>query len=193
MNKTTTLLNAAANGDPKAAEELLPLVYDQLRRLAAHKMASERAGHTLTATALVHEAYMRLVGNDPSAVDQQNWDGQGHFFAAAAESMRRILVDHARRKSRTKHGGQHTRVELPDVPFEIRVPVEQLLAIDQSLDELQKIDDDAAKIVKLHFFVGMTIAEAARVMGMPERSVYRKWNFARTWLFQALGEEGKTK
>lgn len=178
MKDASSILAGAAAGDPAAAAELLPLVYDELRRLAQQKMAQERAGHSLNATALVHEAYMRLVGD---ATDQ-NWDSRGHFFAAAAESMRRILVENARRKARQKHGGGRMRVELEACNIALATKPEQLLAVDEALERLGLEDELAARIVKLRFFTGLSIEEAADAVDVSRASAYRYWSFARAWL-----------
>src|SRR5262245_50478555 len=180
MTVVTQILAGAGAGDPKAAAQLLPLVYDELRKLAAAKMASERAGHTLDATALVHEAYLRLVGD-------QQFDGRSHFFAAAAEAMRRILVESARRKARLKRGGNANRVEPPDELPAPAAPIEDVLAVDEALDRLAARDATAAELVKLHYFGGMTLEAAADVLGVSHRTAYRDWAFARAWLAKALG------
>ncbi len=182
MADLTRLLNAAAAGDPKAASELLPLVYDELRKLAAARMAAEKPGQTLQATALVHEAYVRLVGGD----QPQNWDGRGHFFAAAAEAMRRILVESARRKRAEKRGGDLGRAELPvDLPAPERDF--DLLAVNEALDLFAREEPQTAELVKLHFFAGLTLEEAAAVLGISPRTAYRNWGYARAWLYQRLG------
>lgn len=179
MSDVTRLIVAAASGDRQAANKLLPLVYDELRKLAAARMASEKSGHTLNATALVHEAYLRLVGD-------QQFDGRGHFFAAAAEAMRRILVENARHKARIKHGGARQRVDLPeDLPAQAS-PIEDMLAIHEALDQLAGRDFTAAELVKLHFFAGLTLEESADVLGLAHRTAYRTWAFARAWLFRAV-------
>jgi RNA polymerase sigma factor (TIGR02999 family) len=182
MADVTRLLDAAAAGDPKAAAELFPLVYDELRKLAAARMAEEKPGQTLQATALVHEAYLRLVGD-------QNFRGLRHFFAAAAEAMRRILVESARRKARLKRGGDAARVELPDEFPAPAAPVEDVLAVHDALDQFAATDAAAAELVKHHYFAGLTLEEAADVLGVPHRSAYRTWAFARAWLFRKLGGE----
>jgi RNA polymerase sigma factor (TIGR02999 family) len=184
MSDVTQLLSAIEQGDPQAARELLPLVYDELRQLAAAKMAEEKPGQTLQATALVHEAYLRLVGGKQS----QDWNGRGHFFAAAAEAMRRILVESARRKARLKRGGEAQRVGLPDDLPTPAAPVEDVLAVHEALDRLAARDATAAELVKLHYFVGMTLEDAADLLGVPHRTAYRDWAFARAWLAQTLGE-----
>ncbi len=182
MADLTRLLNAAAAGDPKAASELLPLVYDELRKLAAARMAAEKPGQTLQATALVHEAYVRLVGGD----QPQNWDGRGHFFAAAAEAMRRILVESARRKRAEKRGGDLGRAELPvDLPAPERDF--DLLAVNEAIDLFAREEPQTAELVKLHFFAGLTLEEAAAVLGISPRTAYRNWGYARAWLYQRLG------
>lgn len=185
MKDASSILASAAAGDPTAASELLPLVYDELRRLAQHKMAQERAGHSLSATALVHEAYMRLVGD----ASDQTWDSRGHFFSAAAEAMRRILVENARRKARQKHGGGRNRVELEACNVALATKPEQLLAVDEALERLQYEDELAARIVKLRFFTGLSIEEAAAAVDVSRASAYRYWSFARAWL-QCEVEQG---
>lgn len=182
MSDVTRLLDAAVAGDHQAAAELLPLVYDELRKLAASRMASERVDHTLDATALVHEAYLRLVGD-------QHFNGRGHFFAAAAEAMRRILVESARRKARLKHGGNQRVELLDDLPVPA-APIEDVLAVDEALDQLADRDATAAELVKLHYFAGFTLEQSADLLGVPHRTAYRTWAFARAWLFRKLGGEG---
>jgi len=183
MNDVTRILSAIEQGDPQAAEQLLPLVYDELRRLATAKMAREKPGQTLQATALVHEAYLRLV--DPAKV--QSWNSRGHFFAAAAEAMRRILVENARRKRRLKHGGQRRRVELGEAAMAVNGPGEDLLEVDEALERLAAEDGQAAELVKLHYFAGLTIEQSADVLGVSSRKAYRIWAYARAWLFRSLG------
>jgi RNA polymerase sigma factor (TIGR02999 family) len=180
MPEVTRLLDAAAAGDRRAAADLLPLVYEELRKLAAARMAAERPGHTLDATALVHEAYLRLVG----PTDAARWDNRGHFFAAAAEAMRRILVDAARRKGRVRHGGVRRRIELTDHPA--AAPPEDLLALDAALDRLAERDPRRAELVKLRFFAGLTIPQAAAAMSLSVATAERAWSFARTWLYTEL-------
>jgi RNA polymerase sigma factor (TIGR02999 family) len=159
-------------------------VYDELRKLAAVRLSQEKPGHTLDATALVHEAYLRLV----SAADcnPQQWDGRGHFFAAAAEAMRRILVESARRKQRARHGGDMKRVniEINEVTVLTHAPDEDVLAVHDALDDLERTDSQAAQVVKLHYFLGLSFAEASALLGISERTAYRTWSFARAWLFQ---------
>ena len=177
MADVTQILNAIEQGNTHAAEELLPLVYDELRKLAAQRLAEEKPGQTLQATALVHEAYLRLVG--PQKV--QSWDSRGHFFAAAAEAMRRILVDNARRKKRPKHGGNRQRVDL-DSAISCQQEPEDLLALDEALGRLAAHDASAADIVKLHFFAGVPIEQAGEALGLSRTSAYRLWAYARAWL-----------
>jgi RNA polymerase sigma factor (TIGR02999 family) len=181
MSNVTRLLEAVNRGDRKAAEELLPLVYDELRKLAAAKMAVEKPGHTLNPTALVHEAYLRLVGD-------QNFDSRGHFFAAAAEAMRRILVNHARDRNRLKRSGKRHRVDLEKLTDLAVATDADLLELDDALDRLAKDYPAAAEIVKLRFFAGMTLGEAAKTLGLPRRTVDRHWSFARAWLANALAD-----
>jgi RNA polymerase sigma factor (TIGR02999 family) len=183
MNEVTRILDAMEQGDPHAADGLLPLVYDELRRLAAAQMAREKPGQTLNGTALVHEAYVRLVGGDKA----QYWNSRGHFFAAAAEAMRRILVESARRKARRKRGGEARRVELSDNLPAPAAPIEDVLAVNEALDRLAARDPTAAELVKLHYFAGMTLEAAADVLGVPHRTAYRDWAFARAWLARILG------
>ena len=181
MNEVTRILDAIQQGDPKAADALLPLVYDELRRLAAHRMAAEAPGQTLQATALVHEAWLRLGGND-----QPSWQNRAHFFAAAAEAMRRILIDKARRKNYLRHGGGAERVNLDGLDLAARVDDEQLLALNEALDHLAAHDATKAEVVKLRFFAGLTNVQAARVLGVSEPTVKRHWAYARAWLFREM-------
>jgi RNA polymerase sigma factor (TIGR02999 family) len=178
MSEVTRILSAIDRGDPHAAEQLLPLVYDELRKLAAHKMAQEAPGQTLQATALVHEAYVRLVDVE----EAQQWQSRGHFFAAAAEAMRRILIELARRKKRDRHGGQFQRVDVPDDGVGLPPGDEQILVLDEALTKLAGIRPEAAKIVQLRFFSGLTVEEAAAAVGMSPRTARRLWVFARAWL-----------
>jgi RNA polymerase sigma factor (TIGR02999 family) len=177
-SEMTRILEALSRGEPQAARQLLPLVYDELRRLAHQKLGREVPGQTLNATALVHEAYLRLVGKNP----EQPWDGRGHFFAAAAEAMRRILVENARRKRRHRHGGDLVRQDLE--PDQIAAPEssEELLAVDQALDRLAQTDPEAARLVELRYFAGLSIPQAADVLGISPRSADRLWAYARAWL-----------
>lgn len=177
VSEVTRILNAIQQGDPKAARELLPAVYEELRKLAAHKMAGESSGHTLQPTALVHEAWLRL-----GADNQQNWQNRAHFFAAAAEAMRRILVEHARRKQSLKRGGGVAHEELDDSALVLNAPPDELLAVNEALDQLALQDPPAAELVKLRYFVGMTMEEAASAMDLAPRTAERLWTFARVWL-----------
>jgi RNA polymerase sigma factor (TIGR02999 family) len=188
MSDVTQILSAIEQGDPHAARQLLPLVYDELRRLAARRLRSEAPGQTLQATALVHEAYLRLVGTG----QEQNWDSRGHFFAAAAEAMRRILVDRVRRKRSVKHGGGHVREEFDEVRLAAPEPVEDLLALDEALDRLATRDPVKAELVKLRYFAGMTIEEAARALGISNATAKRYWTYTRAWLYQEIaGDRGQ--
>ncbi|MDB6053179.1 MAG: polymerase subunit sigma [Verrucomicrobiales bacterium] len=175
--EVTRILNSARQGDAKAADELLPLVYQELRKLAGHKMSGESAGHTLQPTALVHEAWLRLVGNN-----DKDWDNRGHFFAAASEAMRRILVDHARKKNSQKRGSGVSHEELDESSIVLTVPADELLAVNDALDALQAEDSDAAELVKLRYFVGMTMDECASAMNLAPRTAERLWAYARAWL-----------
>ena len=183
MNDVTRMLRQIDQGDRAAAEQLLPLLYDELRQLAAAKLAHERPGQTLQATALVHEAYVRLVAGGQ---EDQRWEGRGHFFAAAAEAMRRILVESARRKKRLKHGGEFQRASADELDIVAEAPVDEILAVDEALDRLAAADGQAAQVVKLHFFAGLTLDETARLMGISTRTAYRDWAFARAWLAKRL-------
>jgi RNA polymerase sigma factor (TIGR02999 family) len=182
----TRILSAAEKGDPHAAEELLPLVYAELRRLAAQKMAHEKPGQTLDATGLVHEAYLRLVPGGPASPNQKRWDGRGHFFAAAAEAMRRILVDAARKNSRVKHGGGRARVPLDDLPIGEDRNEDELLALDEALDRLAGKDPVAARLVHLRYFVGMPIPDAAEILGVSPRTADRLWAYARAFIHSEI-------
>jgi RNA polymerase sigma factor (TIGR02999 family) len=182
MGDVTQILVGIEQGDPRAAEQLLPLVYDELRRLAAQKMAQENPGQTLQATALVHDAYLRLVDVETA----QHWNSRGHFFAAAAEAMRRILVDQARRRKAAKRGGQAEREQLHESIIATGRPIEELLAVDELLDRLAEIDPAAAKLVKLRFFVGLNMSEVAEAMGISVRAAHDIWAYARTWLRQKI-------
>jgi RNA polymerase sigma factor (TIGR02999 family) len=182
----TRLLNDAASGDARAAAELLPLVYEELRRLARQKMGQERAGHTLQATALVHEAYLRLVDGNTA----RNWEGRWHFFAAAAEAMRRILVDQARRHGRIKRGGgvagPRHRIDLANVEVAVDEPPDELLEVDEGLTALAAEHPEKAQLVKLRYFAGLTIEEAAEATGVSVATANRQWAYARAWLFKHL-------
>ena len=177
MSEVTRILNAIDKGDSTAAQELLPLVYEELRKIAAHKMAGEAAGHTLQPTALVHEAWLRLVG-----AEDRKWENRGHFFGAAAEAMRRILVDHARRKLSQKRGGGVEAEPLNESALVLNAPPDELLAVHDALDALALEDAEAAQLVKLRYFVGMTMEEAASAMGIAPRTAERIWTYARVWL-----------
>jgi RNA polymerase sigma factor (TIGR02999 family) len=186
MNQVTQILSAIEQGDPQAAEKLLPLVYDELRKLAAAKLAQEQPGQTLQATALVHEAYLRLVDTEKA----QQWNSRGHFFAAAAEAMRRILVDNARRKRAQKRGGDRHRIDLGDVAVATHQRDRDVLALDEALSQLAGADSQAADLVKLRYFAGLTIPEAAQALGISSRSADFLWAYARAWLLRSLGEPG---
>jgi len=186
MSEVTRILSAIEHGDPHAAEQLLPLVYEELRKLAAQKLAQEKPGQTLQATALVHEAYLRLVDVERKS----QWNSRGHFFAAAAEAMRRILVESARRKGRLKHGGDHCRVEFDATRLAVQVPADDLLALDEALTRLAGRDKQAAELVKLHCFAGLSIEQAAEALGVSPRTAYRNWAFAQAWLYREIrGQE----
>jgi RNA polymerase sigma factor (TIGR02999 family) len=182
MHEVTQILHAIDQGDPHAGEQLLPLVYDALRQLAAQRLAQEAPGQTLQATALVHEVYLRLVGNERD----QHWDNRGHFFAAAAEAMRRILIDRARGKQTLKRGGQYTQINLNEVPVVGDAPREDLLELDGALEQLASADARAAELVKLRFFAGLTGEQAAEVLGISRRTADQVWAYARAWLFEKL-------
>ncbi|MBN2128253.1 MAG: sigma-70 family RNA polymerase sigma factor [Sedimentisphaerales bacterium] len=177
MSDVTRILNAIERGDEKATDELLPLVYEELRVLAAQKLSKEIPGQTLQATALVHEAYLRLVGDEP-----RSWDNRGHFFAAAAEAMRRILIDNARRKKSAKHGGHRHRLGLTGVEPAAEQACDDLLALDEALEKLAATDAAKAKLVKLRYFAGLTLEQAAQALGISRSSAYENWAYARAWL-----------
>lgn len=183
MSDVTGILSAIEQGDPRAAERLLPLVYEELRQLAAHRLAQERPGQTLQATALVHEAYVRLV----DGADARAWDSRGHFFAAAAEAMRRILVEEARRKSAVKHGGGLKRLDLDVERLEDPKRAEEILAVDEALTKLAGDNPAVAKLVNLRYFAGMTLDEAAVVLQISVRTAHRYWDYARAWLRHEIG------
>ncbi len=189
MDTVTQLLSAIEQGDPHAAEQLLPLVYAELRRLAGHKLAHEPPGQTLQATALVHEAYLRLVGDAGS----RDWDGRGHFFAAAAEAMRRILVENARRKRSRKHGGGLRRHDATQVEPAAPEPAEDVLALDEALDRFAAIEPVKAQLVKLRYFAGLTIDEAAAALGIAPATAKRYWSYARTWLYREVSGDAADK
>src|SRR5215471_16178281 len=186
MSDVTRILSAIEHGDPSAAEQLLPLVYDELRKLAAQRMAEERADHTLQPTALVHEAYLRLVGG---AQPQDGWDSRGHFFAAAAEAMRRILVDAARARSARKRGGAWRRIDLNSVDLAQCAAPDDLLELDDTLDKLARQDPVASQLVKLRFFAGLSIDQAGKMLGLSRTTAYERWAFARAWLHSELKGE----
>jgi RNA polymerase sigma factor (TIGR02999 family) len=184
MTSVTQILSQIESGDPNAAEQLLPLVYDELRKLAAARMGHEKPGQTLQATALVHDAYVRLV--DVKQV--QHWDSRGHFFAAAAEAMRRILVERARQKNTRKRGGDARRIDFEQLSLAVDDPSCELLALDDALGELERNDPQAAQLVKLRFFAGLTHQQAADALGITRRSADRLWTLARAWLYQRIGD-----
>jgi RNA polymerase sigma factor (TIGR02999 family) len=187
VSDVTCILERAQAGDPGAAVELLPLVYDELRRLAAAKMANEAAGLTLQPTALVHEAWLRLVGNQ-----NQQWNGRAHFFGAAAEAMRRILVENGRRKRAARHGGGQAKLDVHEIELAAPVPDDELLAVNEALDKLAARDNKKAELVKLRYFVGLTTEEAAEVLGISIPTADRWWNFSRAWLFDELERQQKS-
>lgn len=186
MSNVTEILSRLELGDPAAANELLPLVYAALRKLASRQMASEKPGHTLSATALVHEAYLRLVQGNMDGANIQNWDSRGHFFAAAGEAMRRILVEQARRKRSEKGGGKWARAPLPEALLQAPEANDDLLALSEALDKLSMADPAAAELVKLRFFAGLTAREAAAALGLPARSADRLWAYARAFLYREM-------
>ena len=186
MSEVTRVISAIAQGDPQAADELLPLVYDELRRMAARRLAHETPGQTLSPTALVHEAYLRLVDQEKA----QHWKSRGYFFAACAEAMRRILVDSARRKLAVKHGGDRQRVDLDGQDVPARPPPDEIVALDEALTRLAAEDPEGARIVQFHFFAGLSIEQAAEALGISRATAYRQWSFARAWLRCAIGGEG---
>lgn len=188
MSDVTRILTAIEQGDPRAADELLPAVYQELRRLAADKLSRELPGQTLQATALVHEAYIRLVG-----AEGQNWRSRTHFFAAAAEAMRRILIESARRKQRLKRGGGRQRLDLEDADLAIDEPSTDLVALDEALSKLAKEDRVVAELVKIRYFAGLTLGQTAELLGVSRRTADRYWAYARAWLYQEITKgEGQT-
>ena len=192
MTDVTQILSQIEHGDPKASEQLLPLVYDELRKLATAKLANERPGQTLQATALVHEAYLRLVDVETA----QHWDSRGHFFSAAAEAIRRILIEAARRKKALRHGGDKQRVPLDDLQIELPSKPDELLELNDALERLEQQDRSKSDLVKLRYFAGLTIPEAADAMGISTTTADRYWAYARAWLHQdvvAQGEDVNTK
>jgi len=186
MIEVTRILSAIEQGDPRAAEELLPLVYDELRKLAAQKMAHEKPGQTLQATALVHEAYLRLVNTEQA----QGWNTRGHFFAAAAEAMRRLLVENARRKGRQKRGGDWRRIDVHMHMPALANPNPDVLAVDEAIMELALVHPKKAELVKLRYFAGMTLVEAAAILDISSATANRHWHFARAWLARRLRQDG---
>lgn len=183
MSDVTRILTAIEQGDARAADELLPLVYEELRCLAAQKMSQERPGQTLQATALVHEAYVRLVGSEA-----RDWSGRTHFFAAAAEAMRRILIENARRKQRLKHGGAQQKVDFDDPCMAIEGPSEDIVALDEALAKLALEDPVKADLVKLRYFAGLTIEQAAKILGISRATADRYWSYSRVWLFDEINK-----
>lgn len=185
MSDVTRILSQIEAGDPAAAERLLPLVYDELRKLAAVKLAHERPGQTLQPTALVHEAYLRLVTSPgrESGGGPQLFNSRGHFFAAAAEAMRRILIEAARHKLRHKHGGERTRVDLDAIEVATHLPPDELLSLNDAIDALAAHDPSAAELVKLRYFAGLSVDQAAETLGLSRSAAYRHWTYARAWLF----------
>jgi RNA polymerase sigma factor (TIGR02999 family) len=186
MNDVTHMLSAIEQGDSKAPEKLLPLVYDELRKLAAQRLARESPGQTLQARALVHEAYMRLIGSEATS-----WTGRGYFFSAAAEAMRRLLIENARRKRAGKHGGEFQRVDLDGVDVPQAGPSEDVLAVDDALIKLAAEDPTKAELVKLRYFGGLSVEDAGRVLGISRATADRYWAYARVWLYSELSEEGR--
>jgi RNA polymerase sigma factor (TIGR02999 family) len=186
MTEPTPILSPTAPGGPCTAEQLLPLVYDELRRLAAHKLSREKAEQTLQPTALVHEAYVRLLGKQAAACEEQRWDNAGHFFAAAAVAMRRILVDRAREKRAAKRGGRRKRLDIDSVDLAAQASPDQLLALHDALSSLAHEDEPAARLVELRYFAGLTVEEAGNALGMSTATAYRHWKYARAWLHSEL-------
>lgn len=186
MHEITQILDALAHGDRQAAGQLLPLIYEELRRLAARKLAQEKPGQTLCATDLVHEAYLRLVGDE-----SHGWEGRAHFFAAAAEAMRRILIESARRKRRLKHGGDRQRVPLENITAAAAAPADDLLALDEALVRLAEEDPIKARLVELRFFAGLSVEDAARCLGISRATADRYWAYARAWLYEQVRGEKK--
>lgn len=189
MSEVTQILSRLGSGDSSASAELLPLLYDELRKLAAAKLAQEKPGQTLQATALVHEAYLRLVGVN----DAQRWDGRGHFFAAAAEAMRRILIERARRKQRLRHGGNHKRVDFQDSLYPSSEHDAEMIAVNDLLDDLTRQDPVSAEVVKLRYFAGFTLEEIAELLQISTSTAKRRWNFARAWIYCRIPADSKTK
>ncbi len=190
MRDVTRILKSASAEDPKAAEELLPLVYEELRRLAQARMANEAPGQTLQATALVHEAWIRLLGPDGN---EQSWGNRAHFFSASAEAMRRILIDRARKKKRIKHGGEWKRLNLDDLDVAETVHPDILLDMDDAIQKLALEDPQAVELIKLRFFIGLEMTEIAKTMDISQRAAYRIWAFARAWLYKELHPQAMEK
>ena len=184
MSDVTHILDAIGKGDPQAADELLPLVYEELRRLAAHKMSNEAPGQTLQPTALVHEAWLRLTGNE-----NVKWDGRAHFFGAAAEAMRRILIDNARRKKALRHGGGQHRLDIQEVDVAANTQDDELLALNDALEQLTAKDPQKGELVKLRYFAGLTLQQAAELLAISEPTAKRHWAYARAWLFHEIKRE----
>ena len=187
MSDVTRIIEAAQQGDPTAADRLLPLVYDELRRLAAAKMAQEAPGQTLQPTALVHDAWLRLIGNE-----NPKWNGRAHFFGAAAEAMRRILIENARRKRAARHGGGRAKLDINEIEIAVAGKDDELLAVNEALEKLAARDKQKAELVKLRYFVGLTTEEAAEVLGISVPTADRWWNFSRAWLFEEIEREQKS-
>ena len=185
MGDVTRILSDIEHGDAAAAEQLLPLVYEELRRLAAQKMVNEKPGQTLQATALVHEAYVRLVDVDKA----QHWDSRGHFFSAAAEAMRRILVENARKRATKKQGGDCQKIDIDGIDIAVNATAEALLAVDEAVTRLSELDPAAGAVAKLRYFAGLSVDQSAQALGIPNRTAYRHWNYARAWLCSELSEE----
>jgi RNA polymerase sigma factor (TIGR02999 family) len=181
MSDITLMLEAMSKGDRRASEDLLPLVYEELRKLAAARMAREAAGHTLQPTALVHEAWLRLVGQGP-----HSWENRGHFFGAAAEAMRRILIEHARRRMRLKRGGGQALLDIADMDMAAAIPDEKILLVNEALEEFKAEDPEKARLVLLKFFAGLTNEQVAEILNVNERTVRRQWEFAKAWLFDRI-------
>jgi RNA polymerase sigma factor (TIGR02999 family) len=189
MSEVTRILSAIERGDVLAMDELFPLVYQELRQLAAQRLRKESPGQTLQATALVHEAYIRLVGTE-----EQNWTGRGHFFVAAAEAMRRILIDNARRKKSLKYGGGHQRIDLSEAvaASDDKTSSDDLIALDEALKKLSEKDKVSADLIKLRFFAGLTMEQAANILGIPRRTADRNWAYARAWLYKEINKDDQT-
>ena len=188
MNDVTQILERVEKGDGKAAEELLPLVYDELRKLAAHKMSLQAPGQTLQATALVHEAWLRLTG-----AEEKRWESRKHFFGAAAEAMRHILIDRARKRQCVRHGAGQERVDIDAIELPVSVEEDQFLEVNHALEELEKADPEKAEVVKLKFFIGLTEREAAEILGVSERTIERRWAYAQAWLFERIEHGASSK